>query len=324
LKLFRLRSGNGNTKLNAKLITFLTCLFLSMFFWFITTFSKDYTSTVIFPLTYINVPKNKVITNHLPATIDIEINASGFTILYYKLIYSAQTVKIDLKDLKLTKDQGVSFTAVNTKLEKISRQFGNRIRILRVVPDTLFVNYSKRISKTVPVRLKGTITYNKGYQLNDSIYTLPAGTIISGPEELVNKVKYIETEAVKFEDIDHTIKEDIGLIMPNDTSNFELANKQVQLVIPVVKITEETIELPIQVDNLPKKYTLKTFPDKVALRFSVPFNEFKRIDASSFRVHVDYSKRTNNRKLKLELVKKPANIKSFKMIPEKVEYIVRK
>jgi len=323
-KAFRKKSGDGNVKPNKKLITFLVCIILSLFFWFIVTFSRDYTSTITFPVSYLNFPKNKVIVNHLPSSIDVDINASGFTIIYYKLRNEMQPVKIDLKDVRAFKDQSGYFIAVNSRLDRIGRQFGSRLKMIKVSPDTLFINYSRRINKTVPVKLNAEITFNKEYQLKDSIKLIPAKVMLSGPEEQVQKIKYAETEFVKLEDVDNTVKKELKLTLVNDTSTIEVSNAVVQLIVPVTKFTEASLEIPVQADNLPKGYTLKTFPDKVTLKFTAPFEEFEKMDASSFRVRVDYSKKTNSKKLKVEVVKKPSNVKSFKIIPEKVEFIVHK
>lgn len=324
LKLFRRSTDGGNVRLNRKLITFLICVSLSVFFWFITTFSKDYNSTITFPVTYLNIPKTKVVVNHLPENIDVEINASGFTILYYKLRNTTQSIRIDLKELRAFKDAPGYYFAVNNRLEKIGRQFGSKIKVLKIVPDTLFVNYSKRLSKTVPVKLNANITYNKEYQLKDSIRLVPSKVTISGPEERVLKIKYAETEFVKLEDVDSEIKRDIKLILATDTSLVQVSKPSVELIVPVVKFTEANLEIPVQVDNLPKGYSLKVFPDKVSVKFIVPFDEFEKIDASAFRARVDYSKKTNSKKLKIEIVKKPSNIKSLRVNPEKVEFLVRK
>jgi hypothetical protein len=324
LELFRFSPGETSARQNKKLITFLVFLGVSVFFWFITTFSKDYTSTIVFPLSYLNAPRARVIVNRLPATIDVDINASGFTILYYKLLERSQPIKIDLRELKTTRDQWSCYLAVNTRLEKIARQFGNKMRILRVSPDTVFVDYSKRVSKVVPVKLKGLLTYNKDFQLKDSIELIPSKVTISGPEEQVNRIKQAETQPVNLEDISHNLKEDVKMALVNDTSLIEVSNPMVQVLISVTKYTEQTLELPVQADNLPKGYSLKTFPDKIALKFTAPLEELSKMDASSFRVRVDYARRTGSKKLKVELVKKPAHVKSLMMNPEKVEFIVRK
>ena len=324
LKLFRSRSAEGGTKLNRKLITFLVCLFLSVFFWFITTFSKDYVSTITFPVSYLNTPKVKVIVNRLPENIDVDINASGFTILYYKLRNVIQPIKIDLRELRVSRDNAIYYTAINTKLEKINKQFGSKLKVLKVVPDTIFVNYSKKASKTVPVKLNAKLVYNPEYQLKDSIRLSPSKVLISGPEEQISKIKFAETEFVNLDDIDANVNKEIRLALANDTSLIQLSNAVVELSIPVTKFTEANIDVPVQVDNLPKGYSLKTFPDKVSVKFIVPFEELEKVDASSFRVRVDYSKKTASKKLKVEVVKRPANVKSVKINPEKVEFILRK
>lgn len=324
LKLFRRGSEDGNIRLNKKFITFLVCVFLSLFFWFITTFSKDYNSTITFPVTYLSIPKTKVIVNHLPENIDVDINASGFTILYYKLKHDVQPIRIDLRELRVQKDDPAYYIAMNSRLEKIGRQFGNRIKVLKIIPDTLFVSYSKRTSKTVPVKLNAAITYDKEYQLKDSIRLVPGKVLISGPEERIAKIKFAETEFVKLEDVDSEVKKDIKLALSNDTSLIDLSNSIVELTVPVTKFTEANLDIPVQVDNLPKGYSLKIFPDKVSVKFNIPFDELDKTDASSFRVRVDYSKKTSGKKLKVEVVKKPSNIKALKINPEKVEFIVRK
>ncbi len=313
----------SNAKRNRKLVTFLICFFLSFFFWFITTFSKDYPTTLVFPLSYVNSPKNKVVVNHLPESMVIDISASGFTILYYKFIYRSPSVKIDLKELKSYREQE-SFLVLNSKLDKLSRQFGKGLKILKVFPDTIVVNLSRRLSKSVPVKLNGILAFNKEYQMKDSIHLLPSRVVVSGPEERISKIKFAETEPVNMDDIDNPVKRDVKLTLASDTSLVEVSNPMVQLYVPVLKVTEETMEIPVQVDNLPKGYSLKIFPDKVSLRFTVPVEEFKKMEISSFRVRVDFLKKTTGRKLKVELVKKPGTVNSVKINPDKLEYIIRK
>lgn len=323
MTLFGFKPIAANAKLNRKLVTFLICFFLSLFFWFIITFSKEYTSTLIFPLSYTNLPKTKVVVNRLPESIAIDINASGFTILYYKLIFHSPAVKVDLKELKAYRD-GFSYLAVNSKLDKLNRQFGRSLKIMKVSPDTIFANLSKRLSKTVPVKLNGILGFNKDYQMKDSIQLRPSRVVISGPEEQINKIRYAETVPVNLTDIDNTVSRNVKLLLANDTTPIEVSSPQIELYVDVLKVTEETMDVPVQIDNLPKGYSLKIFPDKVSLKFTAPFEEFKKMDVNSFRVRVDFLKKNGTRKLKVELVKKPLSVNSVKISPDKLEYIIRK
>lgn len=324
LKLFKHSPDSNSVRLNRKPTTFLVCLLLSIFFWCVTTFSKDYNSIVTMPVKYTNLPKSKVVVNNLPENVEIEITATGFTILYYKLLNRAIPLKVDLKDAQAAKGESNYFIVVNSKLDKKSKQFSDKIRIQKVIPDTIFIDYSKKVSKTIPVKLNANITYDKDYQLKGQVKLSPPTITISGPEEMVKKIKFAETELLQLEDVDSEVKKDVKLLLAEDTTLLKLSKAIIKLTVPVVKFTETSLEIPVQVDNLPKGYSLKIFPDKVSARFIISFDELDKVDASMFRAKVDYSKKTNSKKLRVEVVKKPSNIKSLKIVPEKVEFIVRK
>lgn len=323
LKLFK-RKNDGRYKLSGKFATFLVCLFISIFFWFITTFSKEYTTVINFPVSYANFPKGRVLMNHLKNNFDVEITARGFTLLYYKFVNGTPEIKIDLKEARPSITDNNYFIALNNKTDKYAKQLGSTIQIIRINPDTLFLDYRKRVVKTLPVKLNSEITYDKSYELKDSIRVKPGYISIAGPEELLNKIKTIETEKFKLEDVDEEINEEVELAFNFDTSLVSLSAKKVKVNIPVVKYTEGTFEIPVEVDNLPKKKSVKLFPAKVTVKYYVPFDEFEKIDASSFRVRADYSKKGSGKKLKVEVVKKPESVKSIKVSPEKVEFILRK
>lgn len=276
------------------------------------------------PVKYTNLPKSKVVVNNLPENVEIEITATGFTILYYKLLNRAIPLKVDLKDAQAAKGESNYFIVVNSKLDKKSKQFSDKIRIQKVIPDTIFIDYSKKVSKTIPVKLNANITYDKDYQLKGQVKLSPPTITISGPEEMVKKIKFAETELLQLEDVDSEVKKDVKLLLAEDTTLLKLSKAIIKLTVPVVKFTETSLEIPVQVDNLPKGYSLKIFPDKVSARFIISFDELDKVDASMFRAKVDYSKKTNSKKLRVEVVKKPSNIKSLKIVPEKVEFIVRK
>src|ERR1700750_3425788 len=85
-------------RLNRRVFTFFICVLISIFFWLLMSLSKEYTITVSFPVNYVNLPTDKIISNHLPETIDIEIKATGFNLLFYKIKQQRETVLLDIND----------------------------------------------------------------------------------------------------------------------------------------------------------------------------------------------------------------------------------
>lgn len=318
-------SENEGIRLNRRVVTFLFCLLISTFFWVMMSLSKEYTIDINFPVTYINKPADKVIANNLSETINIEIKSSGFNLLIYKLKQKKETVLIDLKDSKPLSIKNHYYLLTNSRIDKITSQFNTEIKVIKIYPDTIFLNFNKKITKTVPVKANLNIEFDKLYQQSDSIQLNPAFIQISGAADLIDKIKYVETEPLNLKNINDSLSLKLNILKTPELKLIDLSQLTVQAKVNITKYTEASIELPIEVENLPKGYGLKLFPDKVSIKYNVAFQNYEKINALQFRAVVDYLKiESGSNKLKIQLQKYPSEIRAVKMNPEKVEYIIRK
>ncbi|HEX8514782.1 MAG TPA: CdaR family protein [Bacteroidia bacterium] len=321
-----LEPGAGKEKilLNKRVATFLCCVFISVLFWLLMTLSKDYTITIAYPVNYINSPKDKVIANNLPAEISMEIRSKGFFLLAYQF-REPQTVYVDLNESHPMGPKNHHFLRTNLQLNKFTDQFSSRIKIQRIIPDTIFLNFNKKTIKRVPVKANVSLTMDSRYQQSDSILLDPAYVDISGAADIIDKIDHVETVPVSLENVDK--KQTLMLTIKADSGKrgFEISSAKVKAVVNVIKFTEATIELPIEAENLPEGYTLKSFPDKVIVKYNVAFDNYEKITPQQFRAVIDYKKaEPGSNKLKISLDKFPADIRSVKLNPEKVEYILKK
>ena len=187
------------------------------------------------------------------------------------------------------------------------------------------MNFNKKITRTIPVKANLKIDYDQHNQQTDSIKLSPAFVSISGPADLVNKINFVETEPVDLKNSSDSLSIKLNILKTPDLKLVDLSPLTVLATIRVTKYTEASIDLPIEVENLPKGYGLKIFPDKVSIKYNVAFQNYEKINALQFRAVVNYSKiESGSNKLKVQLVKYPTEIKAIKMNPEKVEYIIRK
>lgn len=312
-------------RLNRRVITFFICVIISVFFWLLLSLSKEYIITLSFPVNYINLPKDKVLANELPETIDIEIKSTGFKLLIYKLKQRRETVSIDIKDSKPSSDKNHNYLYTGSRIDKIITQFNSEIEVLKVSPDTLFFNFNKKIRKTVPVKSNLTITYDNHYQPTDSIQISPETIEISGAADVINQISFVETKEMNIVKVAKSGSQKLEIKITPILKQVEMSAQYVNAIISVTKYTEGTVELPIEVENLPAGYTLKTFPDKVIIKYNVAFNNYEKIKAAQFRAVVDYAKIvSNSNKLKINIVKHPEEVRAIKLNTEKVEYIIRK
>jgi YbbR domain-containing protein len=318
-------SRKEKIRLNRKVVTFLCCVFISILFWLLTALSKEYTITLSYPADYVNPPKDKVVSNDLPEKIYIDIRSKGFFLLAYKF-KEAKTVYVDLKDSRpLGIKKNNYYLLSNSQINKITGQFSSRIKILNISPDTIFLNFNKKITKLVPVKSNLSIAFDNLYQQTDTTTLAPAFIAISGAADVINKVDHVETKPLVVNNINSSREIAISVINPSRNGDIQMSTSEVKAIVNVKKYTEATIELPIEAVNLPIGYSLKSFPDKVIVKYNVAFDSYDKINAQQFRAIIDYKKaEANSNKLKIILEKYPKEIRAIKLNPEKVEYILKK
>lgn len=317
-------AGKEKIRLNRKVATFLACLALSVLFWLMMALSKDYTIVLSYPVEYVNAPKDKVISNLLPRSIDMEIKARGFYLLAHKF-KDPQTVFVDLSDNKALSTKNYYYILTNEKMNKIAEQFSSRINIVRIIPDSIFLNFNKKITKRVPVVANIKMSFNNQFQLSDSVLLEPAFVEVSGAVEVLAKLNKVETSPIVLKDIEQSKMVELDLLRNTPLGEVDINVKKVKALINVKKYTEAVIELPIEPINLPSGYSLKAFPDKVTVKYNVAFDNYGKMNSSLFRAVIDYKKaEPNSNKLKIVLEKFPTEIRSVKLDPEKVEYILKK
>jgi YbbR domain-containing protein len=316
--------GKEKIRLNKRVVTFLCCVFISVLFWLLMTLSKEYEITVAYPVSYVNPPKDKVIANTLPSFISIGIRSKGFFLLAYKF-KEPQTVYIDLDESRPMGPKNHFYLLTNSQIGKLTEQFSSRIRLESVVPDTILLNFNKKITKRVPVKANLTLNTDSRYQQSDSIRLTPEFVDISGAADVIGKIDHLETVPLSLKNVDKSQTVILSIAHDSAKGDVELSVTKIKAQVNVKKFTEASMELPIEAINLPPGYSLKSFPDKVTVRFNVAFDNYEKISPLQFHAVIDYKKaEPGSNKLRITLERFPADIRSIKLSPEKAEYIIKK
>ena len=312
-------------RLNGRMIVFLICLAVSSFCWLAQSLAKDYLLQLNYPVNYENFPADKVVANPLPKSITITVNTSGFNYLLYLITNRKKTVLLDVKHLKSLHKKNNYYLPLNSGIDDISSQFDEEVKIVKIYPETIFLNFNKKLSKKVPVIVNFKIDYYNNYQPSDSLLLTPAFITISGAKELIDKVNNVETKPIVLKNVKSNISMQVDILQTNDLKLLELAPAYVTVNLKVSKYTEGSIELPVEFKNVPAGISIKTFPANVTVKYNVALENYEKIKPSDFRAIVNFSNSSKeSNKLKVELIKVPVEINSLKVSPEKVEFIIRK
>jgi YbbR domain-containing protein len=312
-------------RLNQKVVTFLVCLAVSSFLWMVQSLSRNKNTRIFYPVTYVGLPSDKVVTNTLPKNIEIEINTNGIKYLIYKFSNQENRITINVKKLKRLPQKNHYYFLPNTSLDKISSQFNQGIDIIKIYPDTIFFNFAKKAHKKVPVKVNSTIEFDEHYKPIDSLTLTPSYVTISGSKDDINKIDFINTEPLVVSNAKQNINIKLNIVPPSELSYLEIDPLVVTASMKIGKYTEGSIELPIELKNIPGKKHIKIFPNKITVKYNIALEYYDKINPSDFRVIVDFAKSTKgSNKLKVELKNIPKEISNPKLYPDKVEFIIRK
>lgn len=312
---------------NRRLYVFLFCLSLSLLFWLLNALSKTSTTEVLFKVSYVNQPMNKVILNELPKQLSIKIKGLGFDLMGYKLRLRQSGVKVDLSRLERLNDEvRTSTLATSSFSNAIGNQLGEQIEIKAIFPDSIRFLLDKRVEKKVKIIANTTLNFKKQFQQYGKTIIKPAITTVSGPASILDTLTEIYTADLIVNDLAETITESIGFNSVYLESKLLFNPQKVVLHIPVEKFTETTIMVNVKAINVPDSLEIKPIPSEVEVKFIIPLSKMAKLTSTTFNAEIDYHQMNENfnHKLKVLLTQYPAYIQSLTLNPRKVEYILKK
>ena len=313
-------------RISRRLSIVLFCFCIATIFWLLLALSRDYPTKVTFPIQYTNLPGKKVIVNDLPDSISLDIQATGFRILAYSFTKKRKTLEVDVASRLLSGRMIQSeVMAMPTKVfaADFNKQFGPDVKILGYQPDSIVFYFSDLIVKRLPVKLDMHLGFDKQFDYSGDIQISPDSVDVAGPPSIVNSLTQIETELISMDDVKTSLDLEVNL-KPEKVLSFSVS--KINLKVPIEKFTEGSVDVRIQPLNVQAGFSLKTFPDKVQVRYLVSLSKFNEIKDHMFDVVVNAEGLENDRpeKLALELVRYPTFLRRLTVDPEKVDYILRK
>lgn len=313
-------------KFKKRMSVVLVCFSIAMVFWLLLALSHDYPTTLTFPVTYTDLPGKKVVMNELPEKITLFVKTSGFKILSYDFQKEKKAIEVDVgSKLTGTKDLIGDLLAIPTVTfsSDFNRQLGNEITLLSFQPDSIVFNFSDRVVRKLPVKLDLDLSLEKQYDTSGTIRIVPDSILVSGPPSVVEKLNFISTEKLKLKEVKSEVTRTVRL-PANKFLSYSHAG--VRVTIPVEKFTEGRTEILVHPVNVQQGYSLKTFPDKITVRYQVALSRYNEVNASQFDAVVDAGTLVSggSEKLQVQLMTSPVFIRSIFLEPDKVDYILRK
>ena len=301
---------------------FIGFLFISALFWVIITFSKTYKATLSFPIKYTNLSQDKLLQDNPNESIQLNIKSTGFKILRAHLFN--KKIAIDISNVRR---KNSSFYVLLSKQKlAIEKQLFSETELLSFPKDTIFLNIGQLSSKKVKLVPNVNLQYHIGYDLVDSLKVVPDSILISGPNNLIDTISKLNLASLDLKDVKEDINKELQIIVPKTLDKIKLNTTKANLTGDVEKFTEGTLNVRFNIVNKPKDVVVNTLTETVQVSYIVALSKFDEIDENSFTVECNYNLSSKRELTYLipKITQKPGFVKSVKLNPQKIDFLIVK
>lgn len=303
-----------------RFLVLITCLLLAIGAWLYMELNKKYFYTSKTVLYYKNFPQKKAFHPLQSDTVDLQVEGTGWQLLFARLRVKPQSIAINLEKLNTR-----NYILFAEQLANVNRQLETSQKIISVNPDTLYFDFTLRTVKRVPVKLVSNISFIKQYGISGEVDVIPQFVTISGPRDKLEEIAEWPTDTLSLQNVRSTSVTRVPLA-GNKMKNVSIFPSSAEITVPVDEFTEKTMEIPVKVINNREYYDVKIYPKKVKVTFMVALSKYQQIDETYVNAVVDLNewKMLKHNKLRVTLSRFPDFCRLVNVLPAKVDFIIEK
>ncbi|WP_424494361.1 YbbR-like domain-containing protein [Salinimicrobium sp. GXAS 041] len=300
--------------------SFLFFFFFAVVIWIFVQFSKVYNEIIEIPVEYVNVPPDKVISPENEQQLQLRMIENGFKIAWFSLI--TPTLSIDISNLP-QEDQRLVYI-IDEHRKEIREQLNLNFEDSEFLRDEIYINFEQRQEKRIPVASRIKLSFGAGYAAVDRLGLEPDSVTVSGPDNIIDTLNSVTTVPLVINDV----KRDLSGSIAIDTSGLEkvtVYQKRVNYNLDVEKVTEGSLEIPVELINVPEGLNVVIFPKEILVFYQVNLKDFSRVEASDFRVVGDFNDLNQNQNFLIpRIADQPDFVKNLRLNEKKIQFIIKK
>jgi len=303
-----------------RVLTLIACLLLAIMAWLFMALNNKYDYTAKTVLIFKDFPQKRAFHPLQSDTVDLQVRGTGWQLLFARLRINPQSILLSLSQLN-----NKNFIVSSEQLNNINQQLGSSQKVIAVVPDTLYFDFTQRTVKRVPIKLIQKIGFIKQFGIASEVKLTPKYVTISGPIEELNKINIWTTDTLKLDKVNANISKRVNM-QHSHLKNVSIFPTSVQVNLNVDEFTEKTVDVPLRLINNRYYNNIKLYPKKVKVTFLVALSNYAQIDESFIEATVDVDEWQNLKRnqFTVKLNQFPDYCKLVKVVPSKIDFIVEK
>ena len=300
--------------------TFLFFLGFSTVVWIFVQFSKEYTEAVELPISYINVPKDKILSPENPSKLDLRVKENGLHIAFNRLF--PKVLYLDVSDSKM--ENGKLIYNLEEQKSALLSQLNLEYDKAEFLKKTLNISYQQREVKKVPIRSNLELDFAVGYSALDDVEFQPDSIMVSGPKGILDTLSEVQTKVLRLENINNDISGTVNL----DTAKLErltFYQTKIDYTLRTDKFTEGKVQVSIDLVNVPEGMNVVIFPKEVTVIYQVSLKKFNSVKKEDFKVMADFKNAVNSDGyLLVQLTEQPPQVNNVRLNEKKIQFVIKR
>lgn len=295
--------------------------------WLINALNRNYTRTVAIPVNFVNYPVGKRIVNKLPPYIMADIKTTGVKLVMLLLKKSIAEVTVDISKVTSIKSaSGNASISTATSIGNLSKLLNVEVDLLKVKPDSIHFVFGKTYTKKIFIKPLVQINYAVPQGIFKRIKVTPPYITVSSDSITLAKTDTFYTEKIILNNLNQRVEQQTAIAIPEALEGLvSLSDTKVTLQINLDEYAQKTIQVPVQVLNVPLNTNVKTFPALVNVTITASYNLFDSLNSNTIKAFVDFKQTAmHTEKLTVSVTSSILDNKITKISPQRVDYIIRK
>ena len=306
-----------------ELLLFCFFLVVSFGFWLLQALNDTLEREVQVRLELENVPNDVVIIDSLPPTLNVTIQNRGLALARHSFssLFRPNRLKIDFSKFDTGKNDAEVYIPSYEIQRLLRRLFVSSMKIQSVRPDTLRFAYNHGLSKTLPVKLVGTVKAS-GQNYIQNIRFEPDSVKVFAPKAILDTMHVVYSEAFALEGLHETGTHPVSL---RKQKLLKYEPSTINIKAEVGYYTEKTVKVPVIGLNFPAEKKFRAFPSQVSVTFRVESGRYNMINSDDFVLATTYEEllqNTESSKLLLQLKTVPEGVSNVRISPREVDYLI--
>ena len=305
-------------RMSREFLVFLFFLILSGIFWLILTLNETYEREINVTIRINGIPKNVVLTSNEVDTLRVTVRDKGWILMRY--LYDKER-NINLTFKTHDRGNGVATISASDIKRLVSDQLESSTSISSIKPDRMDFFYNNGERKRVPVNWTGNVTPEQLYFISHVQYW-PDSVDVYASREKLDSIHVVYTEPLNYANFRDTLLVNCKITHLKDV---KVVPEQIRIGFFTDLLTEESIDgIPIKAINMPAGRVLRTFPQKVKVRFVTGLRQFRTLRPEDFTVIADYKEISRNpsEKCRIYLKTTPQGISRATLEIDQVDYLI--